>query len=74
MNHPGSPESSLAENRQLDRNRLAVMIGLLELGRGHIPERCEQAAAVVPRDTLEGRELDIPRALPGLPDDGSPRS
>jgi hypothetical protein len=35
------------------------MIGLLELGRGHIPERCEQAAAVVPRDLLEGREIDI---------------
>jgi hypothetical protein len=50
------------------------MIGLLELGRGHIPERCEQAAAVVPRDPLEGRELDILERFPGPPDDGSPRS
>jgi hypothetical protein len=43
------------------------MIGLLELGRGHVPARGEQAAIVVPRDPLEGRELDVLEPLPGPP-------
>jgi hypothetical protein len=40
------------------------MIGRLELGRGNVPERFEEAAAVVPRDPLERRELDIFEPLP----------
>jgi hypothetical protein len=50
MNRPGLPESSLVENHQVSRDRLTVMIGLLELGREYVPQRGEQAAAVVPRD------------------------
>src|SRR5262245_41609480 len=56
------------------------MVGLLELGRWDIAERLEQAVAVIPRDPLEGRELDVLEPLPwpatmdllGLeqPDDG----
>jgi hypothetical protein len=43
------------------------MIGLLELGRRDVAERFEQAARVVPRDPLQGRELDVLQALPGPP-------
>ena len=43
------------------------MIGLLELGRRNVAERFEQAAAVVPRDPLERRELDILDPFPGPP-------
>src|SRR2546430_5209132 len=40
------------------------MVGLLEFGRRNVAERFEQAAAVVPRDPLEGRELDVLEPLP----------
>ena len=40
------------------------MVGLLELGRRNVAERFEQAAAVVPRDPLERRELDVLEPLP----------
>jgi len=43
------------------------VIGLLELGRRHVAEWGEQAASVVPRDPLQGRELDVLQALPGAP-------
>ena len=43
------------------------MVGLFELGRRNIAERFEQAAAVVPRDPLERRELDVLEPLPGPP-------
>jgi hypothetical protein len=46
-------------NHQLGWRRLVVTIGLLELGRGHVPEGLEEAAAVAPRDPLEHRELDV---------------
>jgi hypothetical protein len=35
---PGSPENSLVESRQLDRNCLTAMMGLLKLGRGQVPQ------------------------------------
>jgi len=35
------------------------MVCLLELGRRNVAERFEQAVAVVPRDPLERRELDV---------------
>jgi hypothetical protein len=54
----------LVENRQLGRGRLTVIVGLLKLGRGHVSQGREQAAAVVPRDPLERRELDVLEPLP----------
>jgi hypothetical protein len=60
----GCPESSLRENRHADWSSLTVLVGLLELGRRHVAERFEQAAAVVPRDPLERRELDVLEPLP----------
>jgi hypothetical protein len=35
------------------------MVCLLKLGRRNVAERFEQASAVVPRDPLERRELDV---------------
>ena len=62
------------EDRHADWSGLTVMVGLLELGWRHVAERFEQAAAVVPRDPLEGREIRRPRALSTVRDDGSPLS
>jgi hypothetical protein len=54
----------LVECRQLGWSRLSVIVGLLELGRGYVPQGGEQAAAVVPRHPLERRELDVLEPLP----------
>ena len=68
MNRVGfSPESSLREYRQAGWSRLAVVVGPLELVRGHVRDRLEQAARVIPRDPLERRELDVLDPFPGPP-------
>ena len=41
-----------------------TVVGLLELVRGNIPERLQQAPRVVPGNPLERRELDLLHPLP----------
>lgn len=52
---PGELVTSLRENRRSAEARL--LIGLLELGRGKVPERLREAASVVPMPPT--RELRI---------------
>jgi hypothetical protein len=54
----------LRECRQLGLSRLVTVIGPLELVRGNVPERLEQAVPVVPRDPVQGGELDLLDAFP----------
>src|SRR5713101_4130519 len=79
--HAGLPERDLTQTAgselsdvrtepprcQAGWSRLAAVVGLLELVRGHVPDRLEYAARVVPRDPLECRELDVLDPFPRPP-------
>jgi len=71
---PGSAEKSLRECHRAGWSRLAVVVGPLELGRGHVPDGVEQGARLIPRDSLERRELDVLDASPGPTNGGSLQS